>query len=137
MPEGQITEGRITEGRSALARARGLGSAKEGVGHWWAQRVSALLLIPLVIWFVAALVYHTGTDHAGVSLWLGAPAIYGAMLVLLGALFWHAALGLQVVIEDYVTSGAMKIAFILLTKAACLGLFVAGFVALTIIAFAG
>ncbi len=132
MPEGQITEG-----RSALARARGLGSAKEGVGHWWAQRVSALLLIPLVVWFVAALVYHTGTDHAGVTLWLGAPATYGAMLVLLGALFWHAALGLQVVIEDYVTGGAMKIALILLTKAACLGLFVAGFVALTLIAFAG
>lgn len=137
MPEERLAAGRIAEGRSALARVRGLGSAKEGVGHWWAQRVSALLLIPLLLWFVAALVYHTGTDHAGVTLWLGAPVTYGAMLVLLGALFWHAALGLQVVTEDYVTGGALKIALILLTKAACLGLFVAGFVALTIIAFAG
>jgi len=127
----------MVSGRSSLARVRGLGSAKEGVGHWWAQRVSALLLIPLVIWFVAALVYHTGTDHAGVTLWLGAPVTYGAMLVLLGALFWHAALGLQVVVEDYITGEALKIALILLTKAACLGLFVAGFVALSIIAFAG
>jgi succinate dehydrogenase / fumarate reductase, membrane anchor subunit len=137
MPEGQSTGGRMADGRSALARVRGLGSAKEGVGHWWAQRVSALLLIPLVIWFVAALVYHTGTDHAGVTLWLGAPVTYGAMLVLLGALFWHAALGLQVVIEDYIAGDGLKIALILLAKAACLGLFVAGFVALTIIAFAG
>jgi succinate dehydrogenase / fumarate reductase membrane anchor subunit len=132
-----MPEGRASAGRSSLARVRGLGSAKEGVAHWWAQRVSALLLIPLVIWFVAALVYHTGTDHAGVSLWLGAPVTYGAMLVLLGALFWHAALGLQVVIEDYIAGEALKIASILLTKAACLGLFVAGFVALTVIAFAG
>jgi succinate dehydrogenase / fumarate reductase membrane anchor subunit len=127
----------VTGGRSALGRARGLGSAKEGVVHWWAQRVSALLLIPLVIWFVAALVYHTGADHAGVTLWLGAPVTYGAMLVLLGAIFWHAALGLQVVIEDYIAGEGLKIALILLTKAACLGLFVAGFVALTVIAFAG
>ena len=132
-----MTGGRIAGGRSALARARGLGSAKDGVAHWWAQRASALLLIPLVIWFVAALVYHTGDDHAGVTLWLGAPVTYGAMLVLLGAIFWHAALGLQVVIEDYVTGEALKIALILLIKAACLGLFVAGFVALTVIAFAG
>ena len=127
----------MTGGRSALGRVRGLGSAKEGVAHWWAQRVSALLLIPLVIWFVAALVYHTGTDHAGVTLWLGAPVTYGAMLVLLGAIFWHASLGLQVVIEDYIAGDGLKIALILLTKTACLGLFVAGFVALTVIAFAG
>jgi len=129
--------GRITGGRSALARVRGLGSAKEGVAHWWAQRASALLLIPLVIWFVAALVYHTGTDHAGVTLWLGAPVTYGAMLVLLGTLFWHAALGLHHVVQDYVASAARRMALILLINTACLGLFVAGFVALTIIAFAG
>lgn len=132
-----MPEGRITSGRSALARAWGLGSAKEGVAHWWAQRASALLLIPLVIWFVAGLVYHTGIDHAGVTLWLGAPVTYGAMLVLLGVLFWHAALGLHHVVQDYVAGAGLRIALILLINAACLGLFVAGFVALTIIAFAG
>jgi len=123
--------------RSVRARAAGLGSAREGVGHWWMQRVTALLLIPLVLWFVASLVYHTGADHAEVTLWLSQPVTYGAMLVLLGALFWHAALGLQVVIEDYVHATAARIALVLLAKLACLALFVAGFVALTIIAFAG
>ena len=122
---------------SMRARAAGLGSAREGVGHWWMQRVSALLLIPLVLWFVAGLVYHTGADHAEVTLWLSNPVTYGATLVLLGALFWHAALGLQVVIEDYVAATGLRIALVLLEKLACLGFFVAGFVALTIIAFAG
>ncbi|MEA2779333.1 MAG: succinate dehydrogenase / fumarate reductase, rane anchor subunit [Rhodospirillaceae bacterium] len=123
--------------RTPLARVRGLGVARAGVGHWWTQRVTAVLLIPLVLWFVAGLVYHTGADHAAVTLWLGNPVTYGLMLVLLGATFWHAALGLQVVIEDYVHGEAPKIALILLSQAVCLGLFVAAFISLTIIAFAG
>jgi succinate dehydrogenase / fumarate reductase membrane anchor subunit len=123
--------------RSALARARGLGSAREGVAHWWGQRVTALLLIPLLVWFVAALLAHTGADHAAVSAWLGHPVTYGLMVVMLGAVFWHAGLGLQVVIEDYCHGEGLKIALLLLTKGACLGAFVAGFVSLTKIAFAG
>jgi succinate dehydrogenase / fumarate reductase membrane anchor subunit len=123
--------------RSALARVRGLGSAREGVAHWWAQRVTALLLVPLLIWFVAALLAHTGADRAAVVAWLGHPVTYGLMIVLLGAVFWHAGLGLQVVIEDYCHGEAMKLTLLLLAKAACLGLFVAGFVSLTKIAFAG
>ena len=123
--------------RTPRARVEGLGSAREGVGHWWAQRVTALLLIPLALWFVAALVYHTGADHAEATLWLSQPVTYGGMLLLLGALFWHAALGLEVVIEDYVERPAARIALVLLTKIACLCLFIAAFVALTVIAFAG
>ena len=127
----------MADTRSATARVRGLGSAHEGVKHWWAQRVSALLLIPLIIWFVIGLVVHTGADHAAVTDWLGNPVNYGLMLVLLGAVFWHGALGLQVVIEDYVHAEWLKLALVLLAKGACLGLYVAGFVSLTIIAFAG
>ena len=92
----------MSDTRSALARTRGQGAAKEGLRHWWGQRVTALLLIPLVIWFVIGLVIHTGADHAAVTDWLSEPVTYGLMLVLLGAAFWHGALGLQAVIEDYI-----------------------------------
>ena len=127
----------MTDHRTALGRARGLGSAKEGVAHWWVQRVTAVLLIPLVLWFVASLLAHLGADYTGVIAWLHEPLTYGLMVLLLGAMFWHAALGLQVVLEDYVHGEAAKLASILLAKAACLGLFMAGFVALSKIAFAG
>jgi succinate dehydrogenase / fumarate reductase, membrane anchor subunit len=127
----------MSDTRSAIARTRGLGSAKEGLRHWWAQRVTAILLVPLVVWFVIGLVIHTGADHAAVTDWLSDPVTYGLMLVLLGAAFWHGALGLQVVIEDYIHTEWQKLALVLLAKFACLGLFVAGYVALTIIAFAG
>jgi succinate dehydrogenase / fumarate reductase, membrane anchor subunit len=127
----------MTDHRTALGRARGLGSAKEGVAHWWVQRVTALLLIPLVVWFVASLLAHLSADYAGVIAWLHEPLTYGLMVLLLGAMFWHAALGLQVVLEDYVHGEAAKLASILLAKGACLGLFMAGFVALSKIAFAG
>jgi succinate dehydrogenase / fumarate reductase membrane anchor subunit len=127
----------MSDHRTALGRVRGLGAAKEGVAHWWAQRVTALLLIPLVIWFVIALLAHIGADQAAVRAWLGRPLTYGLMLVMLGAVFWHAALGLQVVIEDYVHGEAVKLALILLVKGACVALFVAGFVSLSLIAFAG
>ena len=127
----------MTDHRTALGRVRGLGAAKEGVSHWWVQRVTALLLVPLVLWFVIALLAHIGASQAVVTAWLGEPVTYGLMLVLLGAVFWHAALGLQVVIEDYVHGEAAKLVLILLAKGACLGLFVAGFVALSKIAFSG
>lgn len=127
----------MADTRSASARVRGLGSAHEGVKHWWLQRVTALLLIPLLIWFVIGLVIHTGADRAAAIAWLGHPVTYGLMLVLLGAAFWHGALGLQVVIEDYVHTEWRKIALILLAKAACLGLLVAAYISLTMIAFTG
>ena len=105
--------------------------------HWWLQRVTALLLIPLIIWFVAALLAHTGADRNAVAGWLHGPVTYGLMLLLIGSAFWHAGLGLQVVIEDYVHDEGLKLALVLLAKGTCLGLFVAGFVALTMIVVAG
>ncbi|MBL8658570.1 MAG: succinate dehydrogenase, hydrophobic membrane anchor protein [Rhodospirillales bacterium] len=90
------------EMRSSLGRVRGLGSAKEGVGHWWAQRFTAIALVPLSIWFVFAAISLIGVDYATFRAWL---AIFGnalAMTVLVGTLFYHAYLGMQVVIEDYV-----------------------------------
>ena len=100
-----------------LARARGLGSAKEGVQHWWAQRISAVALVPLTLWFVYAAVHLTGADQDNVRDWLHRPANAILMTLLIIATFYHLALGLQVVIEDYVHREGVKIAAILLIKA--------------------
>lgn len=96
--------------RSPLGRAVGLGSAKEGVEHWWTQRLTAVALVPLALWFVAALVGHLGADRAAAIAWLGSPIPATAMALLVIASFAHMALGVQVVIEDYVHHEAVKIA---------------------------
>lgn len=123
--------------RSELGRVRGLGSAKEGVRHWWQQRLTALALVPLLVWFVAALVAHTGADHANVTLWLGSPVTFALMLLLVGAGFWHMALGLQVVIEDYVRREALKLGLVILVQLASVALALAAATALLVIAFGG
>ena len=99
--------------RSPLARAIGLGSAKGGVQHWWAERVSAVALVPLTLWFVASIIAHTGSDYASFIAWMqDAASTTILMILLLIALFHHAALGLQVVIEDYVHSGVKFVAIV-------------------------
>ncbi len=122
--------------RSPLARAIGLGSAREGVGPWWAERVSAVALVPLTLWFAASIIAHTGSDYAAFIAWLKAPLIATLMILLLIALFHHTALGLQVVIEDYVHSG-VKFAAIMAVRLSCLALATAGVVATLRIAFIG
>jgi succinate dehydrogenase / fumarate reductase membrane anchor subunit len=103
--------------RSDLARVRGLGSAKTGVGHWWAQRVTALALIPLTVWFVAQVVHLVGAPHAAVVDWVASPVPAILLVLLTVAMFHHAQLGLQVVIEDYVHGEGAKLAWLLLIKA--------------------
>src|SRR5437763_3883690 len=88
--------------RSPLGRAIGLGSAKEGVEHWWRQRVSALALVPLTLWFVIAVIGLVGADRQALVAWLHNPMSAVLMVLLLIATFYHTALGLQVVIEDYI-----------------------------------
>lgn len=96
--------------RTPLARAKGLGSAKDGVGHWWAQRVSALALVPLTLWFVFSVVSHAGAGHEAVVAWLSSPPVAVAAVLYLAALFYHSQLGLQVVVEDYVHGEWLKLA---------------------------
>ena len=122
--------------RSPLARALGLGSAKEGVEHWWMERVSAVALVPLTLWFVASIIAHTGSDYATFIAWLRTPLASILMILLLIALFYHTALGLQVVIEDYVHSGA-KFAALIAVRLGCFALAAAGIVADLRIAFGG
>jgi succinate dehydrogenase / fumarate reductase membrane anchor subunit len=120
--------------RTPLARAIGLGSAKEGAAAWWAERVSAVALIPLTLWFVAAVIAHTSSDYATFIVWLRTPVAAILMILLLIALFYHTALGLEVVIEDYVHSQAKFTAIIAVRLGSC-ALATAGVVATIRIAF--
>ncbi|MFO0394469.1 MAG: succinate dehydrogenase, hydrophobic membrane anchor protein, partial [Lysobacteraceae bacterium] len=88
--------------RHPWAVARGLGSAKEGVAHWWAQRVSAAALLFLLPWLVITAVSLIGLDHANARAFLAEPMNATLMLAFVLAVTWHARLGLQVVIEDYI-----------------------------------
>lgn len=104
--------------RSPLGRVRGLGSAKSGVHHWWHQRLSALALIPLALWFVTSLLGKLGAPHAEVVAWVGSPFVTVMLLGLVLAVFYHAKLGLQVVIEDYVHDEFAKLALLVAMKLA-------------------
>ncbi len=108
--------------RTPLGRVRGLGSAKEGTAHWWAQRLTALALIPLVLWFVVSLIVMTGAGHGAVAEWLRNPVSAVLMLLLILAGFHHAQLGLQVVIEDYVHAEWLKFALVTAVKFAAVAL---------------
>jgi len=120
--------------RSPLSRALGLGSAKAGVGQWWRERVSALALVPLTVWFAASIIMHTGSDYVTFIAWLRTPIVSLLMVLLLAGIFYHAALGLQVVIEDYVHS-ALKTLALLGMRFGCCGLAGAGILAILRIAF--
>jgi succinate dehydrogenase / fumarate reductase membrane anchor subunit len=122
--------------RSPLARAIGLGSAKEGAEPWRAERVSAIALVPLTLWFAASIIAHTGSDYANFIAWLRTPLTTVLMILLLIALFYHTVLGLQVVIEDYIHS-RMKIPALIGMRFGCFGLAVAGILATLRIALGG
>lgn len=119
--------------RSPRARAAGLGSAKEGVEHWWRQRLLAVALVPLTLWFVAATIAHRTSDYAIVIAWLKTPFATSMMVLLLIALFHHTALGLQVIIEDYVHSAA-KIPALIAVRLACFGAAAVGILAVVRVA---
>jgi succinate dehydrogenase / fumarate reductase membrane anchor subunit len=103
--------------RSPLSRARGLGSARTGSHHWWAQRLTAIALAPLTLWFIFAVIHLSGATHQAVIEWLSAPLTLGLMIALIAATFHHLQLGLQVVIEDYVHDDRIRLASVLLIKA--------------------
>ena len=121
--------------RTPLGRVRGLGSAKEGTDHFWAQRLTAIALVPLALWFVAALAAHAGADHATAKAWLAEPFTSILMILLVVAGFHHGQLGLQVVIEDYVATEWVKVLSIIVVRLAAVALGVAAIFAVLKIAF--
>jgi succinate dehydrogenase / fumarate reductase membrane anchor subunit len=106
--------------RSPLGRARGLGSARAGSTHWWAQRLTSVALVPLTLWFIWSVLHLADASQVDVGDWLGSPVRLALMLALIAATFHHLQLGMQVVIEDYVTHEGVKLASILAVKGLCI-----------------
>ena len=102
--------------RTPLAKVRGLGSAKSGTHHWWLQRLTAVALVPLTLWFVVSLISVATADYATVIAWLDSPLAAVLICALIVAIFYHGQLGLQVVIEDYVHTEWLKLSSIVLAK---------------------
>ena len=121
--------------RSDLGRVRGLGSAKEGTSHWWAQRLTAVALLPLSCWFVWSVINLVGVDHIGFKNWLNENANLVLMILFVGSLFYHMQLGLQVVIEDYVHGEKKKVTSLVLNLFVALFFGVSSIVALLKVAF--
>ena len=99
--------------QTPLARARGRGSAKSGLKHWWHQRLTAVALVPLSLWFVSFVIEAAGADYDTVVNSLKSPVTAALMIAFVGASFYHAQLGLQVIIEDYVHTEWRKVAAII------------------------
>jgi succinate dehydrogenase / fumarate reductase, membrane anchor subunit len=123
--------------RSPLAKVLGQGSAKEGVRHWWAQRLTSVALVPLTIWFVVSLLSLPSFDHATVVAWIGQlwTSVFLILLVLTAA--WHSQLGVRVVVEDYVHGGGMKALALALVTFFHAVVAVAGVLAILKVAFGG
>ena len=102
--------------RSPLGRVLGLGSAKDGTGHWWAQRVSAVALIPLTLWFLLTLLSLPSLDYRTMRTWLSFPMSGLLAVLLVAVLTYHSYLGTTEVIEDYVHSAGMKLLSLLLLR---------------------
>ena len=123
--------------RTPLSRARGLGSARQGVHHWWAQRITAVALIPLVTWFAISLIMMSGADYAVVRAWIGSPVVMVLLILTIAVGLHHGQLGMQVVIEDYVHSDGWKLALIVLVRFIAVFFGLAAIVAILRIGFGG
>ena len=123
--------------RTPLSEVKGLGSAKEGTSHFWSQRLSAIALIPLVLWLCFSVAALPGMDYLAVREWLASPLTSVMMVLLIACACFHSRLGLQVIVEDYVGGhGPRTVAIIAITLAAAV-LAVVGVFSVMRIAFAG
>ena len=103
--------------RTPLGRVLGKGSAKEGVHHWWVQRVTSVALIPLAVSFVVALLSLPSLDYPTVHAWVHQSWTAVLLVLFIGLACWHSRLGMQVIIEDYVHGGAKTISLLISTFA--------------------
>ncbi|WP_428487109.1 succinate dehydrogenase, hydrophobic membrane anchor protein [Rhodopila sp.] len=105
--------------RSPLGRVRGLGAAHQGSAHWWTQRLNSLALVPLTLWFIWSVIRLSGEPRAAMIAWMSGPVSLVLMLALIILTFQHMNLGLQVVIEDYVHDGRLKMGSVVLIRGLC------------------
>jgi succinate dehydrogenase / fumarate reductase membrane anchor subunit len=123
--------------RSTLGRARGLGSAKSGTAHWWAERVTSIALVPLTLWFVLAVYRLAGVPAAQVAHWASNPVNATLLLALIVVTFHHMALGLQVVLEDYIHNDMQRLGAVVAMKAVTGLLAIAAIIAVLKLAVTG
>jgi len=123
--------------RSVLSRVRYLGSAHDGTHHFWIQRLTAIALIPLTIWFVISVIMLASAPYEEMTAWLAQPVPAILMVLLIVATFHHAQLGLQVVIEDYIHQQGLRVASLVLVKLGAAALGFAAVFAVFKIAFGG
>jgi succinate dehydrogenase / fumarate reductase membrane anchor subunit len=116
--------------RSPLGRVLGLGTAKDGTSHWWAQRVSGAALAVLGLWFVIAMAGMPGLAYPDAAAFIGEPLHAVLLMLLTVTMAYHSYLGVQVVIEDYVHGHGLKIAFLVLSRFAHVFLAVVGLYAI-------
>nr|WP_295743686.1 succinate dehydrogenase, hydrophobic membrane anchor protein [uncultured Acidocella sp.] len=106
----------ITMRRSQLGRARGLGSAKHGAAHWWAERVTSVALLPLSLYFVVSVIMLLGADAHAMHAYMAEPWNSALFLALIIIMFYHLSMGLQVVVEDYVPNEAKRLLMVMVLK---------------------
>ena len=102
--------------RTPLANARGLGSAKQGTEHFWHQRLTAVILVPLTLWFTTSLFLMSEMDYTAIINWISLPINTVLLLVFIISSYYHAMLGVRVVIEDYIHSEWQKVASLILVN---------------------
>lgn len=105
--------------RTPLRRARGLGSAKHGVGHWLSERITSLALVPLVLWAVFGAITLAGADYYGAVAWISQPVNTVLMGLLTAVAFLHMHSGMRVIVEDYIHKTLTKSALLLLNLFVC------------------
>ncbi|MEM9602731.1 MAG: succinate dehydrogenase, hydrophobic membrane anchor protein [Pseudomonadota bacterium] len=115
-----------TQMRTPLSRAKGWGSAKSGTHHFWVQRLTGIALIPLTLWFCFGLASLPSMAYSDFTAWVGSPFNSVMLILTLMAVFYHYALGLQVIIEDYVSDHAVRTAAIIASHFVCIILGVVG-----------
>ena len=121
--------------RSPLGRVLGLGSAKDGSHHWWMQRVSAVALVLLSLWFLIALLTRGALDYVSVIEWMDHPVNATLLVLLVITVAYHSALGVQVVLEDYVSNKGAKLVSLLANQFVHLTLGAIGVFAILRVAF--
>ena len=121
--------------RTPRKTTKGLGSAKEGVRHWIAQRVTALALVVLIPAFLVSFLIAYESGYDGARAWLASPLVAVMMLALVSAAFYHMRLGLQVVIEDYIQATGTKITLLVLNTFTAIGLWILAVFSILLTAF--
>jgi len=106
---------------TSIGRVRGLGSSHHGAHHWLTHRFTAIANLVLMSWFVISLILLGDYSYASVTGWLSQPLSAVAMILLVANLFWHAQMGLTVLIEDYVHEAGMKFGALTLLNIAAIG----------------